>query len=530
MKQIIHILSLILLLGACTDESYTGPLSGGSEPGAPVPVKLTWSIQPMQSPLSSGTKAGSGHAVSSTQVCKGMEISLEEIPVTRASIEDEIKNFMVFQFNGTTLESTLVRKDYYSNSSVENVQLNNSVVKNRIIVIANASQETFATITVGSTLDDFNKLGITYNEESPGHFPLFNVAPSGRIMFAGSTDMIVSANKQADIMLYRTVARVRIDLFIVTDMQNKGYTNWTCQFMNIPKKSFYHSIGHTAVFPVANVRYANYKSDVIPAFSLNIEKYLPVNLQHPVPFTTPEKRGTNAPAGATYLQIMGVEVTNGTISKSVVYQVHLGSNFANDYSVSPNYTYKYTIRITGENDDDSRVVKFIPGYFGGDLKTYGQDGTPVTNQTKAVTWRYEKRIEVYVKDLGPKVWLSSAGGASMPGGGNSFIDGRANTWALNQAGIEQYPAVKECIGLNSTPLTEESLVWYMPSYGQSLGIYVAGSNTLKSLSSGTYWTSSTDGTNAWGTKVWTGQSIGGGPTSVSTLRCIKDLEGSNVIH
>lgn len=123
---------------------------------------------------------------------------------------------------------------------------------------------------------------------------------------------------------------------------------------------------------MANVGYANYKSDVIPAFSLNIEKYLPVNLQHPVPFTTPEKRGTNAPAGATYLQIMGVEVTNGTISKSVVYQVHLGSNFANDYSVSPNYTYKYTIRITGENDDDSRVVKFIPGYFGGDLKTYGQ--------------------------------------------------------------------------------------------------------------------------------------------------------------
>ena len=123
-------------MGACTDESYTGPLSGGSEPGAPVPVKLAWSIQPMQSPLSSGTKAGSGHAVSSTQVCKGMEISLEEIPVTRASIEDEIKNFMVFQFNGTTLESTLVRKDYYSNSSVENVQLNTSAAKNRIIVIA----------------------------------------------------------------------------------------------------------------------------------------------------------------------------------------------------------------------------------------------------------------------------------------------------------------------------------------------------------------------------------------------------------
>ena len=135
----------------------------------------------MQSPLSSGTKAGSGHAVSSTQVCKGMEISLEEIPVTRASIEDEIKNFMVFQFNGTTLESTLVRKDYYSNSSVENVQLNNSVVKNRIIVIANASQETFATITVGSTLDDFNKLGIESSfsprelrksKELPGSIPI----------------------------------------------------------------------------------------------------------------------------------------------------------------------------------------------------------------------------------------------------------------------------------------------------------------------------------------------------------------------
>ena len=536
MKQILYTISLLFLLGACTDETYTDELSAnGGKTGKPVPVELSLSIQPQQSPLTAGTKAGSG-IISSAEVCKGMEISLVETPVTpetRAADMNEVKNFWVFQFNGTEPNSTLSRKDFYTGSSVKTVTLNTSTAKNRIIVIANTDATTFASLAANNTytLDAFNKLGISHGGSGfPQNFPLFT--PSGgspRVFLAGSTDIVVTDNAQADIMLYRSTARVTVNLRLGQKMRDK-YTVWTYQFMSIPKTVFYHSIGRTPVFPGSDVGYANYQPVSIsfsPSYSTTFQDDLPVNLQHPVSYTTPEKRVTNAPAGATYLQLVGIQPTaGGTISKSVVYQIHLGSNFTDDYSVSPNYSYTYNITITNENDDDSRVIKFIPGYFGGALKKYDQNGSSTSAVRTAVTWRYENRIEVYISDVG------GAGGwkdnnASMPAA-NSFMDGRANTAAL-LPNIGNYLAVKKCVDLNAAPVTAENLVWYMPSFGQSLGIYVAGSNTLKTLPDATYWTSSTDGTYAWGTKVWTGRSEGIDPDRQNYLRCIKDLIPGNTV-
>ena len=74
------------------------------------------------------------------------------------------------------------------------------------------------------------------------------------------------------------------------------------------------------------------------------------------------------------------------------------------------------------------------------------------------------------------------------------------------------------------------MLWYMPSFGQSLGIYVAGANTLRSLPDKTYWTSTANATYAWGTRVWTGASSQVGPEGSNNLRCVKDLEQSNVVQ
>lgn len=526
MKQIIQTISLILLLGACTDEKYTDTLlSQGGKPGEPVPVELALNIQSVQSPLSSGTKAGS-HVVSSTQVCKGLEISLVETPVTRATYEDEIKNFWVLQFNGTTPGSTLVLKQFINGNTVRDVSLVDlgSGTKSRVIVIANASESTFTSLSIdGTTLTQFNDMGIP---DSQTGFPLFNDASNGtnRVLFAGSTDMVVAVNKQADIMLYRTVARVTVNISLSQDMQDKGYTTWSSQFMQIPKKSFYHSISRAAVFPEETVGYTNYNLQPIALPVANASRYLPVNLQHSVPYTTPEKRRVNAAIGATYLQIVGMQMTSGNvIGRSVVYQIHIGSNFTDDYSVSPNYSYTYNITITGESIDDSRVIKFIPGYFSGKLTMYAGDGSPTTNQSKAVTWRYEKRNEVYISDVNPTKdgikWLSSG---SMPSAQNDFMDGRKNTWDLRQN--TQYPAIAGCIGLNGATLPNiDAMTWYTPSFGQSLAIYVSGSNTLKTLPNTFYWSSTANATYAWGTQVWTGQSSQQVPASLYNLRCVKDL-------
>ena len=242
----------------------------------------------------------------------------------------------MLQFNGTAPASVLIAKQFINSNSVSAVQLNNIAVKSRIIVIANAAQNTFDGLTInGTTLADFENMGISSGNTG---FPLFNAADGNRIIYAGSTDMAVSAGKQADIRLYRTVARVKVKISLNSEMQAEGYSAWTCQFMNIPEKSFYYSVGRTAPFPGETVKYFNYTQQPISLPETIDNQYLPVNLHPPVPFTTPERRVTNAPLDATFLQIVGVEVAGSVIVRSVVYQVHLGSNFTDDYSISPNYS------------------------------------------------------------------------------------------------------------------------------------------------------------------------------------------------
>lgn len=531
MKHILYTISLLLLLGACTDETYTDtPSANGGKPGKSVPVNLSLNVQPLQSPLDADTKAGS-QVISSTEVCKGMEISLVKTPETRAADMNEVQNFWVFQFDGTEPTSTLIHKEIYSGSSVKDVTLQTSSVKNRVIVIANADLNTFNSLLTDGTcsLESFNNMGIGFDQPT---FPLFSPSDGSnpRPVLSGSTDIVVTDNTQADIMLYRSTAKVTVNLKLGKNMQDKGYSVWNYQFANIPKTSFYHAIGRTPAFPGDAVGYGKYalgeiSFSVSSSYAATITANLPVNLHHGVPFTTPEKRVTNAPFNSTYLQIIGIEpTTGGTISKSVVYQIHLGSNFTDDYSVSPNYAYTYNITITGENDDDSRVIKFIPGYFGGKFQVYDQYGNPNAPTRTAVTWRYENRIEVYISDVGGNgVWL--ADGKSMPSV-NSLMDGKKNTTDLfnNKA---DYPAIQKCIDLNGAGVTSTNLEWYTPSFGQSLGIYVSGSSTLKTLHNATYWTSSTDATDVWATKIWTGRSTKASPSALYYLRCVKDLLPGN---
>lgn len=557
MKHILYTISLLVLLGACTDEAFNDEPSaaGGGKPGKPVPVNLSLNLQPLQSPLDAATKAGS-QVVSSTEVCKGMEISLVKTPVapeTRAADMDEVKNFWVLQFNGTDPEtSTLTGITFYPDNSVKTVKLAISTVKNRIIVIANADENTFSELKNlvspqnNYLLKTFNDLGIVKGEKNT-NFPLFTfTGESGsgaRPVLSGSADIIVTQNAQADIMLYRSTAEVKVTLKIKNSIKEK-YDKWTYQFVNVPSKSYYHAIGREPAFP-GDAAGVSYDADKLPTsmnltqsspdklYSTVIMKNLPVNLHHGVPFTTPEKRVTNAPFNSTFLQIMGATKDDytGVITKSVVYQIHLGSNFTDDYSVSPNYQYTYDITITGENDDDSRVIKFIPGYFGGDLQRYDESGKPNAIDDNTVCWKYEKRIEVYISDVGGYgVWLAKG---PIPSVANDLMNGWQNTADLIPS-KDDYPAIKKCIDLNGAVVTANNLEWYTPSFGQALGIYVSGSNTLKTLKDATYWTSSFNPTaptvpdaTVWATKIQTGRSVREVPTGSYYLRCVKDLALGN---
>ncbi|KAI4362443.1 hypothetical protein C825_004526 [Parabacteroides sp. ASF519] len=114
----------------------------------------------------------------------------------------------------------------------------------------------------------------------------------------------------------------------------------------------------------------------------------------------------------------------------------------------------------------------------------------------------------------------------MPLLANSLMDGKKNTTDLFDKKAD-YPAIQKCIDLNGVGVTSANLEWYTPSFGQSLGIYISGSSTLKTLHNATYWTSSTDATDVWATKIWTGRSKGESPSGLYYLRCVKDLLPGN---
>lgn len=545
MNKILYMIGIAILLGACTDEKFADPPTPGEDtPGSPVSVGLVLKTQPMQSPLSSATK-GEGGGLHSTEVCKGMEISLVKTPVTRTTNanEDEIHNFRVLQFNGIKSTSVLIVNKYYTGSSVKEVALTTSIALNRIIVIANADGiRDLGDLQTGHsaiTLADFEKLGIPSTSSGfPLYRPVNTSGESDCIILAGSTDMIVESGKQADIMLYRTVAKVQVNLTLSKKMIDKGFNQWVGQFMYIPKKSYYYSIGRNPIFPEISVGYTDYPQLPVDlnhshitinpdgSKSFSSSKYLPVNLQESVPYTMPEQRRNNAPDNATYLQLLGIIPTaSGAITNSVLYMIHLGANFTNDYSISPNYEYIYNITITDEKEDDSRVVKFIPGYFSGALKTYQADGVTETSVEKdKAVWRYEKRIEVYIQDVTysatPTDLTGQWSSSSMPGGPVDLMDGRNNTWNLRDA---NYPAAQSCLNLNTTPASAKDLMWFLPSYSQVLGIYTAGSTTVKAFPNMYYWTSSATASEPWCIKIMDGESVTAAPSNTYRLRCIREL-------
>lgn len=113
--------------------------------------------------------------------------------------------------------------------------------------------------------------------------------------------------------------------------------------------------------------------------------YVPINLQQAVPTSTHSTRRDNAPTGGTYLQIIGLEskAVPGADGLNIVkdfsiYQLFLGKNFTTDFSVPANYDLTYNITLKGNSQDDTNVIRLIPGYFSGELTAYNSSGGSIT--------------------------------------------------------------------------------------------------------------------------------------------------------
>lgn len=537
-KLIFSICMICPLLAGCTDDdmmpSSQMPLSSET-----VPVRLNFSTEAFNTPFQGDTRSGGESTVLSVSN-QDMDIELVKTPVTRDAVaaidkENAVYNYTVLQFAGITETATLLGKATYPCKdgviTTADVELQatttgpgGTVVKHRFVVIANVDGTDFNTLQENtSTYSDLQNMHISQagNQDFPLHKVTVNGVKKDAIIMSGSVDATINTGeaKQLSIALKRTVAKVTFN--VKTD--NPAFSNlknWDLILMSIPNKSYFNTLGRFAVFPTVDPlnQFSAYwfkplTSTVGEALPLNGKSsYLPVNLQQSVAISTSGTRRDNAPIGGTYLQIMGREMSPDgvgsfpVVKDFVLYQIYLGKNLTTDFSVYSNNNLTYNITLKGRSDDDTNVIRFIPGYFSGELKAYDANDNALASKTdpSAVKWEYSKRLEAFFQDS--KYTGQQAGGEENGRqdvrwqvigsynnrGATSLTDGYGNTRQLeaNDIFYLHYPAAQACYGgLNGLVNGgDTSFSWYLPSVSELIGTWISSASTASQLSA-SYWSS-----------------------------------------
>lgn len=537
-KLIFSICMICPLLAGCTDDDMM-PSSQTPVSSETVPVRLNFSTEAFNTPFQGDTRSGEESTVLSVSN-QDMNIELVKTPVTRDAVaaidkENAVYNYTVLQFAGITETATLLGKATYPCKdgviTTADVELQatttgpgGTVVKHRFVVIANVDGTDFNTLQENtSTYSDLQNMHISQagNQDFPLHKVTVNGVKKDAIIMCGSVDATINVGeaKQLSIALKRTVAKVTFN--IKTDNPAFGkLENWDLILTSIPNKSYFNTLGRFAVFPAVDrlSQFSAYwfKPLTVPkgeALPLNGKfSYLPVNLQRSVTTSTSGTRRDNAPIGGTYLQILGREMSpegvgSGSVVKDfVLYQLYLGKNLTTDFSVYPNYNLTYNITLKGRSDDDTNVIRFIPGYFSGELKAYDANDNALASKTNpsAVKWEYSKRLEAFFQDS--KYTGQQAGGEDNGRqdvrwqaigsynnrGATSPTDGHGNTRKLeaDDSSYLHYPAAQACYGgLNGLVNGgETSFSWYLPSVSELIGTWISSASTASQLSA-SYWSS-----------------------------------------
>lgn len=535
-----------LALGGCTEDSLL-PGSRTPLPTEPVPVRLTLGIDDYNTSSEGRTRMEEMPPVLSMS-SSDMDVEIVATPVvTRATpspstviAEDNaVYSYMGFQFNGTKPDGKLIEKKFFTSPDgairTDEVEIKPTPAgqKNMVVILANVNESEFATMTVGvSTYADLQKFCMTLVTDD-GIFPRNKVTlPNGGgektgIVMCGQTAAEISAGKQLYVSLKRTVARVTFNIKTTYLHFIDVPHTWNVALMNIPTKNYYNVIGRKAVFPsessmnqtgffwtksLKTVTAANPVINMDPI-------YIPINLQQTVATSTQSTRRDNAPTGGTYLQIIGLE--NATVPSAdglnivkdfSIYQLFLGKNFTTDYSVYANYDLTYNITLKGNSEDDTNVIRLIPGYFSGELTAYNSSGValPSISDGTAVKWKYPNKIELYYSDgyypMGSSSGTTAAGakdlkwyaGASLFNnyGATSLTNGHKNTELLQAVGVpwEDYAAAYTCYrGTNgyAQGVLAKDIKWYLPSVSELIGTWISSAATQKQLAN-SYWSSTAD--------------------------------------
>lgn len=543
MKRPIYLLCAVCLIWSCTNDPITAEpdRTSDSPAGEPVPVGLTLHMADFEAPPAKISR--SVRATASGTRCGLIDAGISPIepaPVTRGAgevftIPDDQKIFRldILQFNGIGKDAQLIGKEVLTQEDGDLSKYNfkdlsfigtGSSGKHRVVVLGNAP----ASLSEGLQVKTSSAAGTTYEsllqekmsrtQDNASTFPLINRPLTGGSstnvpVFSGTTTTTIATGSQIGVDLMRTIAKVNFE-FLMSQAMIDAYSDWDIVLNNIPPASFYNPLAYEAPFPemqitdpyYSRVLGAGVKSPNDPATPLlKTGFYLPVNLQHSVPGTTVSNRYPHAPTNATFLQLLGKKIVDGSITQTVVYMIPLGSNFTDDYSIRPNNAINYRITLASDSPDDASVLRFLAGKFAGNFGKYTNpaDGTEC--------WGFEDDLEVWPTDVeyvryegdqgtdytGIGTWMPWAASMSLQKTPTGTVDGLANTrtlcttqndWSIPTAAYMCYRQLNALKVLPGPEVSQPNM-WFLPAINQLVGIYVAGGSQVNTMQS-YYWSSS----------------------------------------
>lgn len=554
-KKTIYLFCAACLAWSCSnDPTSEADRTAGSSPGEPVPIKLELQMSDYAAPTPRISRNVRAAASGTRSGLVDVEISaIEPAPGTRAdgrevfTIPDDQKIFRldILQFNGIGKEAQLIKKEVLTQEEGDLSKYNfknlsfigtGSSEKHRVVVLGNAPASLSGELQVktssaaGTTYESLLQEKMSRTQDNASTFPLISRPLTGGgstavPVFSGTTTTSIATGSQIGVELMRTIAKVNFE-FLISQAMIDAYSDWDIVLNSIPPASFYNPLAYEAPFPemqitdpyYSRVLGAGLKSPNDPATPLlTTGFYLPVNLQNSVPGTTVPNRYPHAPTNATFLQLLGKKIVDGSITQTVVYMIPLGSNFTDDYSIRPNNAINYRITLASDSPDDASVLKFLAGKFAGKFRKFTNpaDGTDC--------WGFEDDLEVWPTDVEYVRYAGDQGtdytgvGTWMPflstviAGSDPTIttitdktDGFTNTYNLckRTEGWSAFTAAYMCLrqlnGLPQPPQRIEDMqpnAWFLPAINQLIAIYVAGGSQVSSMQS-YYWSSSIDNRSA----------------------------------
>ncbi|WP_287048718.1 hypothetical protein [Culturomica sp.] len=433
------------------------------------------------------------------------------------------------------------------------VTLNAGTGQQRIVVIANAGSGNNNSIspirmnlTQGtSTYNDLLSLNYFPDKTDQTAYPLYRdrypdatnnpVWRALRVM-CGVADAKITAGMSAlYISLRRNVSKITIlPVELDASLRTGEFPLWQASLVNIPASSYLLPMGRGSFFPGTGAGYTGHQwpsAPVAESYTIPQKTFdVSVNLFPSVAGLTLYERQAKAPVGSTQLQVMGYKIEYNKfdsdkkvpiIKRSILFHIPLGTNFTDNFSIPPNHDLTYRIRLKKSTVDGSAgETRFEPGYFGGILVGLDKNGTEVAAASgNAKVWRFSKKIEVYPQNnrclmLENELWLPSADkdnvyfgrdtmrwkrngypSISFAGKCLKLMDGFENSRYVS-ANIQSghYMLVASLGYRLENEISPGSDIskphwWYAPAIGQLIGIWIAGSGLISTMSGNGFWSS-----------------------------------------